>query len=664
MEILAVGLDAVVNILYVALGLGLVIFFHELGHFAVAKWCDVHVERFSIGFGPILWRYQGRETEYALSAIPFGGYVKMLGQDDVDPGQLASEDVAQDPRSYSAKPVRQRMAIISAGVAMNVITGLLFFATAFGLGVEQPVPVLGSVQPGYPAWKAGLQPGDRVTRINDREIDSFNDLMRGIALSKGAIEMELVRGERSFQVTLQPNESGLRRKIGAAPIDSLKLIDPPDPTIGAVDPDTPAAKAEPPFQPGDEIQRVDGTEVRNAAHLKEILARKREQTVTFSVQRKGSTGGTETVEIPVEPQPFRTLGIWTDIGRITAIRQDSPAARSGFRVGDKIARVGDRDVGTDVHPLKLPDLLASRHGQEVVVTVIRQAEDGGKREVEITVVPNDVPGWTEPPMGEGGPLSVPALGLAYNLIPTVLKVTPGSPAEQAGIRANQRLREMRLTLPEGTEPELHPDNPLEIEFGKEEPNWAFAFWMMQRLPNRTVTLTVSDEGGESPRTLEISPRPAEDWFVPSVRGLRLATQRFVQKASDPLAAVQMGFVHTRNTIVDLYLTLRNLVTQRLSVENLRGPIGIAGFAYEVAQQGMAPLLLFLGFLSVNLAVLNFLPIPVLDGGHMVFLIWEAITRKRPSERVVVAATYIGMAVVLGLMVLVFYLDIFVHGFGG
>ena len=104
------------NILSVVLGLGLVIFFHELGHFAVAKWCDVHVERFSIGIGPILWSRQKGETEYALSALPFGGYVKMLGQDDMDPNQMTSAEIAENPRSYSAKTVPQRMAIISAAV--------------------------------------------------------------------------------------------------------------------------------------------------------------------------------------------------------------------------------------------------------------------------------------------------------------------------------------------------------------------------------------------------------------------------------------------------------------------------------------------------------------------------------------------------------------------
>jgi membrane-associated protease RseP (regulator of RpoE activity) len=79
-------------------GAGLVIFFHELGHFAVAKWCDVNVERFSIGFGPILWSFKRGETEYALSLIPFGGYVKMLGQDDMDATQMTNEEIAQDPQ--------------------------------------------------------------------------------------------------------------------------------------------------------------------------------------------------------------------------------------------------------------------------------------------------------------------------------------------------------------------------------------------------------------------------------------------------------------------------------------------------------------------------------------------------------------------------------------
>src|SRR6516162_4904280 len=179
-EILAFGfsLSNFPYIVLVALGLGLVIFIHELGHFAVAKWCDVKVERFSIGFGPVLWRITRGETEYALSAVPFGGYVKMLGQDDADPSQMADDRIAKDPRSYTAKSVPQRIAIISAGVINNMVSAVAFFVIAFMLGVQYQPAIVGSVVPGMPAWKAGLRQGDVITRISGREDPqlSFTDV--------------------------------------------------------------------------------------------------------------------------------------------------------------------------------------------------------------------------------------------------------------------------------------------------------------------------------------------------------------------------------------------------------------------------------------------------------------------------------------------------------
>jgi regulator of sigma E protease len=125
----------------------------------------------------------------------------------------------------------------------------------------------------------------------------------------------------------------------------------------------------------------------------------------------------------------------------------------------------------------------------------------------------------------------------------------------------------------------------------------------------------------------------------------------------------MGMRQSRETGAQIYLTIRNLVGGFLSYKELHGPIGIAKVAYKVAERGIPELLIFLGFLSINLAVLNFLPIPVLDGGHMVFLIWEGVTRRRPSEKVMIMATYCGLIFVLGLMALVIYLDLFVHKIG-
>ncbi len=652
-------------ILSVAVGLGLVIFFHELGHFLVAKWCDVHVERFSIGFGPILWSRKRGETEYALSAIPFGGYVKMLGQDDIDPSQLTSEEIATDPRSYSAKTVPQRMAIISAGVIMNVLTAVIFFSVAFGLGVESPPSTLGALQIGYPAWEAGLQQGDKITEINGREVNSFQDIMRGVALSSGPVEVKGVHKDGAkFDLKLVPNTSGPRRIIGVSPAMGLTTF-PARAEIPPALPGTIAAQVQPAFQPGDEIVKVDGNRIHEFAEFQAILSRKRSEPITLAVRRR-ENGESSTEQITLPPSRFRTLGLRMDIGRISSIVNDSPAKQNGIEVGDKILRINSQEVGTMIDPLQLPDTLAALQGQEITITVLREVKGGDGKSLDIRLVPTDKPGWVERPLDKDHLLSAPSIGVAYPVIPTVLHVDSGSPAEEAGIEKGERVLKASLAIPEGEPVDVYGKKPINVPFdGKEEvagrpANWAYVFWMMQKAPTRNVVLTVSRAG--EPREVTLTPRPDthDNWFVPDERGLQLMAMQTKQQADGIVDAVGLGLAHTENSISNIYLTLRNLGGGELSYKELHGPLGIAHVAYMVAQQGLPELLLFLGFLSVNLAVLNFLPIPVLDGGHMVFLIWEGVTRKRPSERVLVAATYCGMAFVLCLMMLVLYLDIFEH----
>ena len=671
LPLLADVLSNAINILWVAIGLGLVIFFHELGHFAVAKWCNVNVERFSIGFGPILWSFKKGETEYALSAIPFGGYVKMLGQDDMDPSQLTSDEIARDPRSYSAKPVRQRMAIISAGVIMNIITAMLFFAVAFSLGVALPPAELGGVQTGMPAWTHGLQHGDRITRIGDRPIETFADIMRAVALTSGPVRIHGVRpDDTTFDITLNPDESGSRRLIGAGPQpDSLIVASPGEEEIPILWPGTPAAAAEEPFQPGDRIETIDGEDVPDIGWLQAYMARYdvRNRPVTFGV-RRGESAGSPREEVTVAPQRFQTLGLRMQMGRIEAVQLDSPATEAGLQKGDKLTHVDGQVVGTEIDPMELPDYLARRAGQPVTLTVIK---DKDPREVSIEITPRDEPGWVDQPSSEAVPLSATSIGIAYHVVPTVQDVRPDSPAAKGGIEPGERIRQVDLVRGQESPPDFLNvvfdkdvlEVPLKDDDGKAVENWSYAFWLMQVAPTRNVRLHVSDRNGKD-RQVVLTPRPADrDWFYPEMRGLRLAPLLETQQADNVLAAMGMGVSHTKNWAIDIYLTLRNLVTGRISPKELHGPVGIAKVAYRFAEQGIADLLLFLGMLSVNLAVLNFLPIPVLDGGHMAFLIWEGVTRKKPSEKVLVAATYVGFAFVVGLMLAVLYLDIFVHGAG-
>jgi len=668
-DILAVDLTSilsnVMHILYVAVGLGLVIFFHELGHFAVAKWCGVYVERFSIGFGPILWSFKRGETEYALSAVPFGGYVKMLGQDDMDPSQLTSEEIARDPRSYSNKTVGQRMAIISAGVIMNVITGCIFYMVAFRMGVDAQPAQVGSLTIGMPAWQKGLQPGDTLTRLNGRELQVFADIMRGATLSRGDLKVEGVRlnGE-TFDYQITPDKSGLRRIMGISPMD-LRTLTVAEREISktekrTIEPDSPAAKASAPFLDGDVVLEVGGTKVENYFQLLELTARRRAETLDYVVQRGDKR---ETISVPA--MKFKALGLWFEIEKIAALQEGSPAAKANLQVGDKITNVNGKDIGTEINPLFLADYFESLAGQEVEVQVKRFVEGSpDKQNVKVTLVPTNAPAWIEQPEMEGNPLSIPSIGLAYHLTSVVSKVVPDSPAAKAGVPQGAILKSMAFESAEPTFkfPQEEGSNVVQFTDAKKNvplKNMASALWMMQRVPQVSVTLEFTDD---KTKPIKVTPEPIPDEHYLPTRGIVHHPIVKVLLADNWGDAFSMGLNYTQGTVLDNYLTLRGLFSGDLSVKNLRGPIGIATAAFEVSQDGLAKLLLFLGFLSMNLAVLNFLPIPLLDGGHMVFLLWEGVTRRRPHPRVLEYAQICGFVFVVGLMIFVICLDVFVHKF--
>ncbi|MDA0808194.1 MAG: site-2 protease family protein [Planctomycetota bacterium] len=662
MEILAFDMSELltkaVHILYVALGLGLVIFFHELGHFAVAKWCGVFVERFSIGFGPILCSFKRGDTEYALSLIPFGGYVKMLGQDDMDPSQLTTEEIAQDPRAYSAKNVPQRMGIISAGVIMNVITGMLFFGIAFRLGVDSSPSVVGHAVVGKPAWEKGIRSGDVFTRINGRETKSFQDILRGTTLSRGDIQIEGHHADgETFKVVIQPDASGLRRMIGVSDARSLKVAEIGNDVKTTVVPGSPAEAVKDAFREDSLIVSFDGTPIETYAQLQTLLARHRSEVIDLGIKQ-----GDEVRSVLLKPARFREVGLWMDIEQIAAIQDGSPAAKGGLKVGDKITSVNGVDVGKAINPLHLAEHLEMLAGQEVEIRVKRTVEGSPKlEEVTVKLTPDDTPAWIEYPFSDGTPLGIPSIGVAYHLTSNVLKVLPDSPAAKAGVPEGGVLESVKIESDDETYNKIFADKSIELKFvDPTKKSMAFALWQFQEVPDAKVTLKFKGDV----KQYEIKPVPSkEEWYI-AQRGIFLQPQSQLLIADTWGDAFRMGVYQTQNTGLDIYMTLRNLISRDLSPQNLSGPVGIAKVAYAVSKQGIPQLLMFLGFLSINLAILNFLPIPVLDGGHMVFLIWEGVTRRKPSEKVLIAASYVGMAFVLGLMLFVIYLDIFVHGSRG
>ncbi len=166
------GIDGLVRAAMVTFGLGFVIFIHELGHFLTAKWCDVHVQTFSIGFGPALpgCSFTRGETTYKLAVLPLGGFVNMVGE-----GPDADED-EDYPRSFKNKTVGQRMLIISAGVIMNVLFGALCFIIVYRYhGIDRPTAIVWQTEPGSRAWQQGVRPGWRITGLDDIKNPWFDE---------------------------------------------------------------------------------------------------------------------------------------------------------------------------------------------------------------------------------------------------------------------------------------------------------------------------------------------------------------------------------------------------------------------------------------------------------------------------------------------------------
>ncbi len=199
-------------IIPICLVLGILILFHELGHFIFAKLFRVKVIKFSLGFGPKLFGKRIGETEYLISAIPFGGYVKMLGEGPED------EPVPfwEKERAFSSQPVFKRFIIVSAGPLFNLILAFLIFFTFYlTAGEKIIVPEVGKVKKGSPAFKAGIKPGDLILSIDGICVKRWEDI-REIVKKKGKVPMEVLikRKDRIIRVRLIPEEGTTKNIFG------------------------------------------------------------------------------------------------------------------------------------------------------------------------------------------------------------------------------------------------------------------------------------------------------------------------------------------------------------------------------------------------------------------------------------------------------------------
>ena len=447
--------DFIGSVWWMIVSLGVLVTFHEFGHFWVARRCGVKVLRFSVGFGKPLWSYHDRHgTEFAIAAIPLGGYVKMLDERE---GEVAP---AERDQAFNTKSVWQRIAIVAAGPIANLVLCVALLWAMFVIGKQDYAAVVGRAE-GL-ALQAGLQPGERIVRIGEREVSSWSDA--SMQLTVAAMDAADVR--------IQTEDT----RDGASRVHTLRLSQLP--------------------------AGFDEQQVPRLAGL----------TWRFSLQP-------------------------AIVSKVTP----GSAADGVLRPGDLILAVDGASVaGAD----------------QVAPQVQALARNGGSGLVEVE-------------------------------------------------RNGERLAlEVRLT------PSKDP-----------------------QLKGLSLGVKVGQQDGPPP------PFDAKLQY-------------------GPLAAIPVAFRETGKLAGDTLGLIRRMLTGQASIKNVSGPITIAKVANVSAQQGPDWFLYFLALLSLSLAIMNLLPIPILDGGHLLYYLIELVKGSPLSERAMAAGQFVGLTMLAGLMGLAFYNDIF------
>ncbi len=443
------------NIVVMVVTLGVLITFHEWGHFQVARWCGVGVLRFSVGFGPSLLRWTDkRGTEFVLAAIPLGGYVKMIDEREA---AVPHSDLS---KAFNRQPVSKRIAIVAAGPIANFVLATVVFWGILQGGVTQLVPIIGHVETGSLAAKAGLEKGQEIVAIDGKQTESWSD-----------VQMTLV------------NRLG---ESGALEV-SVKY---PDSDL------------------------VYGS------------------TVWLEQWLKGAQ----------DPDPLRGLGISVWQPEIKPILQevleDSPAEKAGLRAGDEITALDGQAIDSWE---ELVEFVQNKPGASILLSYSR---DSIQHDVQLTAA------------------------------------------------------------------------------------------------------TATNKKGEAVGRIGVSP------VIPVIPEDKLRTLNY-----GIFTAWLPALKETARLSGYTLISIQKVLTGEISTKNLSGPITIAKVATSQAENGLLSWLNFLAFLSISLGVINLLPIPVLDGGHLLFYIVEGIIRRPVSEAVQAVGMKVGLVLVVSMMMLAIYYDV-------
>ncbi len=265
--------------------LGVLVFIHELGHFLLARYNGVKVLTFSLGFGPKILKFQRGDTEYCISIIPLGGYVKMAGENPDDPKTGADDE-------FLSKSKWQRFQILIAGPAMNLILAVVLLAVVLMQGadvlayLDRPATV-GAVQAASPAEKAGIRPGDLIVKLGTADIRTWEHLDMAVAARpEREVEVVVMRDGREERLKIRPDLTELRTRGNARfEVGTIGALPDVYPSVASLQPGSPSEQAG--FQPSDVILAVDGQRMVFRSMVVEAITKKSGQPIEFTIRRAG-----------------------------------------------------------------------------------------------------------------------------------------------------------------------------------------------------------------------------------------------------------------------------------------------------------------------------------------------------------------------------------------
>lgn len=752
--------SVVLRVIIVLLGVNMLVIVHEWGHFIVARMCGVRCDKFYIWFdayGFKFFSFKRGDTEYGLGWLPLGGYVKMFGQEDNPGGIQAEIDRAKTerqentelsekekkekdeqiaslekqlyaPDSYLSKNVFQRMAIISAGVFMNVVFAIICATGAALMGTPETSAKIGFVAPGSPAWTAGLQEGDQIVGINDDKKPIFSSILVACMDAK-EINFDVVKVGTQAPVTVpitpRAEKGALTPMIGVGPAPSLDLAEtdshkPYEISFDKNEAEQRIAKLES-LKGGERLIRMNGKAVSSPAdyvrYSKLFIDCPIEYVFAPTYAQRGGERfvdeSKEAVTVVLDPVRESTIGVRLSMGEIVKILPGSVAEKSGLRAREvdesgNVVRNGDVILEVDnepiLDPLEFPYQIfnmTSRetfdvHGTEnvteggeennelsgvstkrsLVLTVNRE----GKR-VDVSVMLPDYAPYSGSASSRGV-LSCGSLGLAYEVLPTVAG-TDGTVTFEGGNPVGGTIIGFKTQVPNpGSDASAETKAAFKALTGKKVKDVAKDSYteIETSLVDKGKTSTEAQEGVLNwfsnilpylpiGTPVEVTVKTLDDKEVKIVtkasysdevflgdRGLYFGVDAVFQRTDNIGTALAFGWAKTLESASQVFVFLKN-VGKNVSAKALGGPGMIVGTAYAAAGRNDGVFLLFLCLISANLAVVNFLPIPVLDGGHMVFLLYELIARRKPNENLQVALSWVGFVLILALMFWVIFLDV-------